>query len=807
MPWIRTWFRELRGNPGFFAMAVLTLGLASGAGTAVFSIVRGVLLRPLPYREPDRLIRLRIAAEGVRNSISLSAPELKDLRQRTTLFEGLAGFWATPLSLIDEERSTQVMVSPVTANLFPLLGIKPYLGRGFAPGEDAPKAPLLAMLSFELWRTRYGGDPKMINRHITLNDIRFRVIGVTPPKLVLIGRGAPEPVPDVFIAQTWWTDRSLRFLQVIGRLKPGVRLAQAQAELDSVASHLGREYDYSNSGGLGLHAVPLLADHVEPLRSALWALQGAVAFVMLIACSNVASLFAAKLKRREREFAVRSALGASRASLLGRVFIEGLVVSGVAASLGVAVAHVAVKVLRAFHPPSLPRVGDIRVDGAVLAASSGAAVLCGILCALGPVWQAKRLHIAETLRASSRASSGVGGVRFRSSLIIVQVALSIVLVTGAGLLLRTTANLRRIDLGFSPQRILCFDVPIAVQRFATGNSRAEKYLTLARQAGDLPDVETATAVSMAPLRGGFLMAPYSYGPVADTMWGGLSAEYRSILPGYFKTIGARLIAGRDFTSEDCTRGGVAIVDDSLARAAWPNEDPIGRKLYVSADVQSNDHATVRVAGVVHQIRQRHLRGPEPPQVYVPYGYHDDLLNAPLQMTFLLRVAGDPRALRPQVEALVRGAGTGRPVHSFRALNESVNAASSDVRFAVRVMLLFSVLALAFTAAAMYGVVSYLVEQRRYEFGVRLALGARHGQLISLVLKQGLVLGVAGAALGLAGSAVTTRFLDTLLFGVAPIDPPTFFSVTILVCGIAILACLSPALRTASVDPAATIRAE
>jgi predicted permease len=471
-------------------------------------------------------------------------------------------------------------------------------------------------------------------------------------------------------------------------------------------------------------------------------------------------------------------------------------------------AALAVRALRSFHPANLPRAAAIELGWPMVCAGLAVAIFSGLASSAGPSWQASRLMLASILRSGTRSSSGKGALQIRHGLVVLPVALALVLLTGAALLVRTAANLESVDLGYDPHRIVSFDVPIAMQRYPTAEKRNALYQILVRQIREIPGIESAGGVSLAPLRGGFFTSSVSYGPDAAAKWGQMSAEYRAVLPGYFETLHAHLLAGRFLTAEDSNyQVHRVVVDDGLAHAAWPGQNPIGQKLAVSGDSESKQFVFAEVVGVVKRIRQRQIRGEEPQQVFIPYGGRDDLMYGPQQMTFMVRGNRTKADLESELRRVVAASGNGRPAHTFRDLAQTVADTTSDVRFAVRVMSAFAILSLVLTAFGIYGLIAYTVEQRRFEFGIRLALGAQRGQVVNLVLGQGMRLALVGAAIGVAGSVISLRALDSLLFGISALDASTLISVAVFLCAVALAASVIPAIRTAALDPAKTMRAE
>lgn len=803
--WQHLWqaARALRRQPGFALLAVLTLALGIGAATAVFSIVHGVLLQPLPYGDPDRLVRLRADIEGMRGAVSLSAPELVDLRARTTLFQSLDGFWFGNAALRAGGELERVTWGWATAGLFETLGVKPVLGRGFVAGDDQGRVAAVAVISHELWQSRFGGDPGVLGRALELEDQNLTIVGVLGPGFNVLGNGNAIQAADVWTPSNYWTARGTRWLRVLGRLKAGVTVAQAQQELDAVSSRLAREHkEYANTG-LRFTAHRLLDDHVAKARPGLWVLLGAVSFVLLIACANVANLMLARAAAREREIAVRAALGAGRGRLFSQVIAEALLLAGLGGVAGVALAYWLIRLLLYVRPAGLPRLEAIALHPPVLAAALLAAALTALFFGLTPAWQAARLDLVHALRGGARVAPATG---LRRGLVVAEVALSVMLLAGAGLLIRTFVRLQGLDLGFSTEAVQTFYVPLSARTFQAPEKRVAFYRDYCRELAALPGAASCGAISRVPLQGTYLTAAYAYNAPTRANWGTLAANYATVTPGFFETVGARLAAGRFPTAEDSQPGRRAVViDESLARQAWPGQNPIGRPLTVAMDMSSRESGVFEVVGVVAPLKMRAERGNEMPQIYLPHG--SAALAQDFELGVVVRGSIPAPALARAARDLAQKLASGRPVHSFAPLSEYAARVSADVRFAMLAIGLFGLAAVVLSLVGIYGVISYLAEQRRREWGIRLALGASPRDLRQRVLRQALGLAAAGAALGVGGALATTRFLAGWLYGVAPGDPVTLASAAALLLVAAAFASAVPARRCSRLNPASVLRAD
>jgi putative ABC transport system permease protein len=788
------------------AVILTTLGIGIGANTAIFSVVHGVLLQPLPYDDPEKLVLIRADVEGMEAVASLSPPELRDLQEQSQLFRAAGGIWSSAATLTGENPE-RVFHAWATENLFSLLGTDPILGRHFLPEEEAPNGPNVIILSYGLWQRRYGGEPDIIGKMVQLDDTDRTVVGVMPEgfRILLGGDTGVPPRIDVFIPQNFWVQRNLRWLRVIGRLQPGVTIAQAQGEMDAVAGRLVEEYQEYATTGLKFHVVPLHGDLVRDVRPGALALLGAVGFVLLIACSNVANLSLARTKLREQEIALRLALGAGRGRVLRQILTENLVLAVLGGLFGLLIASWGLDALLAYRPANLPRLDDISIDGTVLGFTTAVALLTGVLFGMAPSLRASRLNVSEALKEGGRTTDtarSAAGSGFRTVLVISQVALSLVLLIGAGLMIRTFAGLKQVDPGFHSQNVLTFQVPISFQKYSTPDSRWGFYRQLTEAVRALPGVQSTGAISMLPLSGRFFTSSYAYDPDTERSWGTLPADYRVILPGYFETMGTKLVAGRLFSELDSQPGRtLVIVDESLARRAWPGQDAVHKKLKVQF-LGSDSPEWVEVIGVVRHIRNDELDEDGRAQIYFPYQGQN--VN---DMAMTVRTETNPLALIPAIRREVETLDSGRSVHTFRTMNEYVSDAMAGTSFVLTLFGLFAAVALLLASVGIYGVVSYSVSQRTHEIGIRMALGAHRHDIFRMVLGRGMVFILVGIVLGLAGAWALTRFLASQLYGVGATDPTTFAGTAVVLAAVALLACYLPSRRATRVDPMVVLRYE
>jgi putative ABC transport system permease protein len=801
--------RVLSRSRGFATIGILTLALGIGADTAIFSVVRGVLLRPLPYADPERLVAVQSVIRGTPTAVS--PPDFVDWRAQTHAFSSLAAFFVSTTNLTgsgDAERLTQARVS---SNFFDLIGMQPALGRGFRPGEDRVDAPRVAVLSDGLWRRRFGADTSIIGRTIILDDSPTMVIGVAPPQLIL-------PADDHAVArQDQWVDlwlttrfsprdvapssRGARWIEVIGRLAPGAALETARAEMRTIAARLATA-DPRHDDGVTTLVVPLREELVGGMRTPLLVLLGAVAFVMLIACVNVASLSLGRTAARRTELAVRVALGASRRRIARQMLTESLALSLGGGIAGVVLAWTGTRALVALAPGDLALGGSVHLDGVVLAFATAVTVGSGLLFGIVPAVHGARHDAQEGLRSGGRGGSGAGD-RARRGLVVGEVALAITLLAGAGLLLRSFARLTTIDPGFRAAGVTTFSLELSPVRYPRPTEQAQFANELLARVQRLPGVADAGISFDLPLSNsafGLTFAitgrPEVSGPEEPR------AQVRVASPRYFQVMGIPLLRGRGFTDAD--RAGtprVLLVSAEAARRYWPNENPIGQTLTTGWS-RDSVHYGGTIVGVVGDVRQFALSLEPAPEIYAP------LAQWPLdEMSVVVRSSLPPAAVLTATREVVRELDAELPMYNAYPLENVVRDSVATRRFYALLLASFAGLALVLAAIGIYGVISYAVQQRRRELGIRVALGASRERVITMVMRQGMILAIAGAVIGLVASAALTRVLAGQLFGVSATDPLTFAAVPFLLLVVAAGACVVPVRRALRVDPATAIRSE
>jgi putative ABC transport system permease protein len=808
--------RMLRKSPAFTALAVVTLALGIGANTAIFSVVNGVLLRSMPYRDPARLAIIWNDYGSQGQSLpAVSPPDFQDYRQRSRLMEFAAGSGTPGGTLVLDDpggggnRPQQFDMASVTSNFFPLLGVEPALGRNFTAEEGALNGPRVVIMGNRLWQNTFHSDPGMVGRSIQLNGNPYTVVGILPPqfRLLLPAEAFQLRDSDLWIPQQInyaAFPRNLTFLSVFGRLQPGASMSQAQAEMDGIAEQLRNENEVHKESGLRIRVVPMQFDVVKNVQPTLITLLAAVGFVLLIACGNVANLLLARATRREREMAVRSALGASRGRLVRQIMSESVLLAILGSLGGLLVAELGLSLLIQLHPAGLPRLDDIRIDGAVLAFTLGACVLTALLFGWIPAIQALRLNLSDTLKDAARGSSDGRGHSARRVLVVSEFALSLVLLIGAGLLIRSFIALQRVQPGYNPQNILSFSVTIPGNRYPKNEDISRFVHELELKMGALPGVQSVGSIFQLPFTGSGAQMPYAYNAETSQQWESLSADWRPITPGFFPTVGARFLEGRNFNdADDANHPLVVIVDEMLARRAWPGESAIGKKLEIeSLSRKDTPRMFAIVVGVVAHLRIHDLTRNVREQIYIPHA------QEPFgRVGVVLKTPGDPSGVAKQVEQQVRTLDPGIAIWRLEPLESYIDDAQAPMRFNLILIAIFGAIALTLASVGLYSVMAYSVTQRAHELGIRIAVGASPRDILRLILGHGVRLTLIGAAVGLLVSLLVTRALASLLFGVSATDPLTFIAVPIVLAFVAMLACYLPARRAMRVDPIIALRYE
>ena len=797
---IRQSIRSLARSPGFTLAAVLCLGLAIGANTAIFTVLNAVLLKPLSYAEPSRLVMLweRFARNPEGHNVVAPADFL-DWRGQTRSFSGMAALAEGHETLTGLGEAQQVPMQAVTASLFPVLGVTPALGRTFTEDEDTPAGPAVVVVSDRFWRRHLSADPRALGQSITLGGTPFTVIGVMPPGFRFKGRATDEA--------ELWTPLSLdpsrdyratsgRYLLSVGRLKPGVTVDQADAELRALAARLAQEHPVFNAGWTTT-IVPLREQVVGGARTPLLVLAGVVAFVLLIACANVANLQLARGAARRRELAVRTALGASRGTLVRDLLVESLVLSVAGGALGLMLAVWGTAALVAVAPAGLPRLAEISVDTRTLGFTAVLSILTGFVFGLLPALHGSRADLNDVIKEGGR---GVAGGRLRSGLVAAQLALSLVLLVGAGLLIRSFLRLSREDPGFDATHVLAAKVDLPTNRYNTDPRQAAFFEELLARIRRLPGVTSASAINWLPFGGNGSASDYFVeGRPAPPPGQELGADIRAVDPDYFRTLGIPVRAGELFTSRDGPNVRKAVViNQALARQVFPNENPIGRHILMPW----GDTLNGEIVAVVGDTRHAGLDSLPHPTLYWP------MAQFPWSfMSLVIRTPGEPERLTKPVAGELHALDPDVPLADPRPLDAFLSQSVASQRFTMLLLGAFAAVAVMLAAIGISAVVANAVVRRTREIGVRMALGAGRRDVLGMVLRQGMLLVGIGLVAGLAGSLALTRVLRSLLYGVSPTDLVTFAGVPLLLAGIALVAAYLPARRAAQVDPMVALRSE
>jgi predicted permease len=794
--------RMMRKNPGFTAIVVITLALGIGVNTAIFSLVDGILLRPLPYDHPDRLVRIVQSQRQLGlDTWNLSQGSFAALRDNTHSLEAVAAYSTSGANLTGDGDPERVSICNVSADFFKVFGLSPVLGRAFRAGEDTPGKNAVCIISFGFWQRRFGADPSTIGRSLNLNSAATEVIGVMPS-------GFSFPRPEIEM----WTPIALNptrsapyFLRAIGRLGPGVSQSGVEAETTGVLWDYARQHPDISESRIPLDQGSTLKTIVTPLKQAivgntkkpLLILLCAVGLVLLIACANVANLLLARATSRVREIAVRFALGATPSRVARQLLTESLVLAFVGAAVGVMLAWVGVRMLDRLPIDGIPRIEAVTVDGRVLAFTAGLALLTGLLFGLMPALRAYGMGMVPAMHEGGR--SGTSGRRLNSALVTAQFALSFVLLIGAGLLLKSFHRLESANLGFNPEKLLTMVVALPARKYSKPEQSLQFYQSLIDHLRSLPGVRAAGLTTNIPFVGddntdNFIVEGHETGTGDE----GVQGQLLAITPGHLQAMGIPLLRGRDFLETDKSDSQpVAIVDETLARMYWPDGDAIGKRVETTGDMQ-----WMTIVGVVGGIKQDGLAEKLQPHIYAPLAQSPTLLAK-----LVIKTDGAPGSAIGAIRTTVSGLDPDIPVYSIRSMNDVIGRTLNSERLTNLLLTSFSVLALLLAAVGIYGTMSLYVGSRKNEFGIRLALGARQGVLLRSVLREGMLLIGAGVAIGIGGALVVTRAFASLLFEVSPTDPVVFTGVPLLLVVVALVACFVPARRASRVDPMVALRHE
>jgi putative ABC transport system permease protein len=814
---IRYGARMLLKNPGVTIIVIIALALGIGANTAIFSVVNAVLLRPLPYHESDRLVFLN-EKSPVLDEMSISYPNFTDWRNHNQSFEKMGVYNRASYNLTGVGEAERIVTGQVSADLFSVLRVNALHGRVFTNEEDKPGGSPVVVLSYPLWQRRFGGQTSILNQPITLNNKSYTVIGIMPESYLYPSRVEMwVPVGQLSDQPSWQSRGNHPGLYGVARLKPGVTFEQAEADMNNVAANLEKQYPDSNTA-TRVRMRPLMEIFVSDVRRALWVIFGAVGFVLFIACANIANLLLARATARKKEMAIRTAVGASRWRIARQLLTESIVLSLIGGGIGLVLARWGVDLILYVSPNAIPRSREIGLDWTVLAFTVGVSFLTGILFGLIPAIQAGDVDVHETLKETGRGTSGRQWLR--SSLVVVEVATTLVLLIGAGLMIRSFYLLQKVNPGFSHEHLTSFSVSLPQKKYATEEQQASFYNRLLENIRALPGVESAAAASGLPLgNNGWQTSFVIDGQPAPPREQIPLMEACLVTPDYFKAMNIPVLRGRVFTDRD-DRSHLAgrdlsklnenqraiaglnsiVIDEEFAKRYWPNEDPVGKRVRLGTE---NDAPKLEVLGVVGRVKMESLnQNSDRVQGYFPFNQTPD--NG---MTVIIKGASDPNLLISSVRGAIREIDPDQPIYSVRTMNEIRAESVAGERLNLTLLSLFAGIALVLAIVGIYGVMSYSVTQRTHEIGIRMAIGARPRDVFKMVLGQGMKLALLGVVIGLVSAFALTRLMETMLFGVEPTDKLTFAAISIMLITVALLACYLPGRRATKVEPTISLRYE
>ena len=810
--------RMLAKSPGFTLAAILSLAIGIGANTSIFSIVNALLLRPLPYRDADRLVILWNRSPGLNITEDwFSTAQYFDIKTGHHGLEQVAIAIGGNYNLTSKGEPERVGTIRVSSNLLPMLGQAAAVGRIFAPNEDSPGRPATAVLSYGMWLRHFGADPKMIGKSVTLNGVPYEVVGIMSrafslPREVLPTLDGAEQA-DILLPLPLPLDaaqnRDHEDYNIMGKLRPGVSIAQAQAEMDTITARLRHDYPqtYPPNGGLTFGVVPLLEQVVGDARPTLFVLLGAVGFVLVIACANVANLLLARAVARQKEIAIRTALGASRLRIVRQVLTESMLLSLSGGACGVLLAFWSLHWIHVFGPKSVPRINDIGIDRVALVFTFVLSVFSGAVFGLVPALRVSRFDLHATLKDSNRGTAGASAVwgrghNMRRMLVISELALCVMLLIGAGLLIRSFVYLENVSPGFNPNQLLTLELTMSGPKYDDPKAVGAAYRQLWSRLESLPGVTASGAVTSLPLSQMFAWGPITVeGRVPPPGENFINADQRVVGGHYFEAMEIPLRSGRFFNEHDTPASPkVVVIDEYMAQQLWPNQDPIGRRIHYGGITDKDPWETV--VGVVGRVKQYTLDSDSRIALYLPQTQYPTRA-----MNIVLRSAADPAGLARAVKQQIHELDSDLPLYNVRTMNQRLDESLAQRRFAMLLLTLFASVALALAVIGTYGVMSYLVNQGTREIGIRIAMGATHRAIERLIVWKGLALALCGVAIGTTGAFAVSRLMRSLLFGVTPFDPFTFVAISLLLTLVALLASYIPARRVAQIDPIVALRDE
>jgi putative ABC transport system permease protein len=808
---IRFGARTLGRNPGFACIAVLTLALGVGANAAIFSVVNAVLLRPLPWSDPDRAVMIWSRWTAF-DKTWVSDGEVNGYRRESRTLSDVGSWGEGQVNLTGDGEPERVPAGSVTANLFTVLGASPIRGRTFTPAEDVPNGPNVVILGHGLWQRRYAGDPAVVGRSIQINGVPYEVVGVMPPDFVL-PTDFQNPAPSMLWTPARWnsasTDHGSHGYYAAARLRPGVTVEQARDDLHTLAQSWTARGLYPPQMQFDTVVLSLREEVVGTVRRAIWLLFGAVGFLLLIACANVANLLLARAEARQREMAVRTALGAGGVRIIRQLLTESLVLAGISAVAGLLLATIGVRLLALWNPSSIPRVAGATVDWRVFVFTVAVALVTTVLFSLAPAARLLRAGLTDSMKeGGGNATTGSGRRRFSNGLVVVEMALAVVLLVGAGLMLRTLWSLQNVDLGLNPDGVLTMRISLPASAYKDTPQVLDFYSRLTSRLRTLPGVTHAGAARSLPLGsqiGDFGLAVDGYVPPPGTSAKG---DWQIVTDGYMEALGEQVVRGRSIAPSDSRDSQlVGLINEEMARLYWAGRDPLGGRFRIG---NRPERPWVTVVGVVKGVRHNGITSVVKEKFYIPHAQWARSLGNPnliRSMTLVVKTEADPSALTTSVRGVIREMDPNLPVADVRTMEDVVGTALSTPRFTSVLLSIFAALALTLSAIGIYGVLAYLVSRRTREIGIRVAIGARRLDVIKMVLGSGLSLALVGIAGGIALAFAITRLLRGLLHGVTPADPATFAAVATLLTVVAVLASAVPAWRASRVDPVIALRSE
>ena len=804
--------RLLRRSPGFAILAVLTIGLGIGANSAIFSVINGVVRKPLGYPEPDRLMFITSQFPTLNfDRFWVSPPEYFEFREHTRAFSHVGAYTTGAMNLSAGDQPERVNSAFITANMFDVLGVKPAIGRAFTAEQDLPNADPVVVIAHELWQRTFGADPAIIGKRVEIQGKQRTIIGVMPPGFDLHDSRSQLWVP-LGLDPANRQNRGSHFLYLVGRLAPGVTQAQAGNEINAMltqwrswvaAGHVPNDTTHR------IQMVPLRDDVIGNVKRALWVLQGAVALVLLIACANVANLLLARAESRHKEFAVRTALGASRTRVLRQFMAEGVVLSILGAAVGLGLAYSGLKALLAANPQSIPRASEITLDPIVLIVTVLIALATGLVFGLAPLLHMGAQAVTQAIKEGGvRTTANATRNRVRRGLVMAEIALAVMLVIGAGLLIRSFRNLTTVDAGFDPANRVTFGLVLPPAAYPDSQRRVQFYGDLRRKLEEIPGVERAGGMAGLP--------PFRQVNANDTDFEGYAPSdpgqpaenvdyYQVTMPGYFDAMGIRILEGRGFTDGDVNGPPVVVVNEALAKRFYPGKSAVGQRLKPS---YGNNTPWFTIVGVARNVKQGGLDQPAGTELYLLNDQLPRLVGFSFtQMNLVLRSSRPLEALAPAIRRAVREMDPALPIVQLRTMEEVVGASVTRQRFLSMLLGIFAAVALTLAAIGTYGILSYMVSERQREIGIRMALGADTGQVMRLVMGQGIAIAGIGIIVGIVGAYSLSRLTASLLYGVSPSDPLTFGIVAAVIAAVAVAACVVPTRRALRVDPLEAIRAD